>query len=294
MSETQTTPIPQVLGHLEHQLSREWLLTNGRGGFASGTAAGMNTRRYHGLLVAAARPPLERWMLLSTLLEKVTTRSQVRSMPDPRSVELANFQFEGVIHPRGYEHLAGFEARNDGHEPWAQFIYHLDGVRVRKRIVLPRGRDEVNVHYEVVSEAQDRDDARSCALCGHAGFSPSDPAIRGRVPGRSVQGGGHCACVARRAAGVAWGRTEDGQVMRFESRPDWWYGFFYREEAHRGQDCREDLFVPGWFRMEGPRADRVHVCCATLCLITTSRRLWRARRLETKVDAGPAGSAAPG
>ena len=56
------------------QLEREWLITNGRGGYASGTVLGLPTRRYHGLLVAAARPPLERWLLLSAVLERVEAR----------------------------------------------------------------------------------------------------------------------------------------------------------------------------------------------------------------------------
>src|SRR5689334_13648337 len=104
---------------LDHQLTREWLLTNGRGGFASGTPLGVNTRRYHGLLVAAARPPLERWMLLSNVLEKVTI--------DGTSVELASFQFDHGFHPQGYAYLHGFETGNDREAPWTEFSYSLEG-----------------------------------------------------------------------------------------------------------------------------------------------------------------------
>ena len=58
-------------GGLEALLRKEWLIANGRGGYASSTLAGVPTRRYHGLLVAAARPPLERWLFLSEVLERV-------------------------------------------------------------------------------------------------------------------------------------------------------------------------------------------------------------------------------
>jgi predicted glycogen debranching enzyme len=59
-------------GDLATSGTREWLVTNGIGGYASGTAAGFLSRRYHGLLIAALRPPLERTLLLSKLDETAT------------------------------------------------------------------------------------------------------------------------------------------------------------------------------------------------------------------------------
>ena len=61
----------EVCGELEIAESREWLVTNGLGGYASGTVAGTTTRRYHGLLVAALQPPVKRTMLVSGLDETV-------------------------------------------------------------------------------------------------------------------------------------------------------------------------------------------------------------------------------
>src|SRR5262245_25006452 len=104
----------KLAADFDHQLTREWLLTNGRGGFASGTVLAIPTRRYHGLLVAAARPPLERWMLLSALLEKLTVGGQI--------VELANFDFDGALHPRGVDYLTDFDTSNNPQEPWARFV----------------------------------------------------------------------------------------------------------------------------------------------------------------------------
>ena len=59
----------ETCGDLEAALRREWLETNGLGGFASSTIVGLNTRRYHGLLVAATKPPVGRLVLLSKLEE---------------------------------------------------------------------------------------------------------------------------------------------------------------------------------------------------------------------------------
>ena len=96
--QTNTTECAQRAGRFaddfERHITREWLITNGRGGYASGTVLGISTRRYHGLLVAAARPPLERWLLLSATLERVGVSG--------RHHEMANFEFDRIIHPQGY------------------------------------------------------------------------------------------------------------------------------------------------------------------------------------------------
>jgi predicted glycogen debranching enzyme len=79
---------------------REWLETNGIGGFAFSTIAGLNTRRYHGLLVAATKPPLGRMVLLSKLEEVLVV--------DGRRYELSANRYPGVIHPQGYLYLKQF------------------------------------------------------------------------------------------------------------------------------------------------------------------------------------------
>ena len=67
----------EITGDLKTAERREWLVTNGIGGFASGTVAGLNTRRYHGLLLAALNPPLGRTMILARLDEQVTLNERV-------------------------------------------------------------------------------------------------------------------------------------------------------------------------------------------------------------------------
>lgn len=73
---------------------REWLVTNGLGGFAAGTVAGANTRRYHGLLVASLKPPVQRTLLLA--------KADLAVRYQGRNVELGANEFsDGVIHPQG-------------------------------------------------------------------------------------------------------------------------------------------------------------------------------------------------
>src|SRR5512132_1853183 len=104
---------------------REWLETNGIGGFASSTITGLNTRRYHGLLVAATKPPgPERWaprrmVLLSKLEETLIVEG--------RRFDLSCNRYPGVIHPQGHMYLTQFRQ-----DPFPVFVYEVDGLELEK------------------------------------------------------------------------------------------------------------------------------------------------------------------
>ena len=108
---------PDTCRDLDAALAREWLETNGLGGFASSTIAGLNTRRYHGLLVAATRPPAGRMVLLSKLEETLVIKG--------RSFDLSANQYPGVIHPQGYQYQTGFRL-----DPFPVFTFRVDGVEI--------------------------------------------------------------------------------------------------------------------------------------------------------------------
>src|ERR1700731_3107107 len=91
-----------VCDNLAEALPREWLETNGIGGFASSTIIGLNTRRYHGLLVAATKPPVGRLVLLSKLEETLVL--------DGERFELSSNQYSGAVHPQGYRYVESFRA----------------------------------------------------------------------------------------------------------------------------------------------------------------------------------------
>ena len=92
---------PEICGDLATALRREWLVTNGLGGYASGTLAGVNTRRYHGLFVAALSPPQERTVLAAGLVEWATY--------DGRRYPLSAHAYgDGTVDPHGYRHLQSF------------------------------------------------------------------------------------------------------------------------------------------------------------------------------------------
>src|SRR5262252_703244 len=91
----------EICGDLAAGLRREWLVTNGLGSYASGTVSGVNTRRYHGLLVAALRPPVARTVLVAKIEEEVEY--------DLRTFYLGTNEYQdGTINPGGFVHLESF------------------------------------------------------------------------------------------------------------------------------------------------------------------------------------------
>ncbi|GKS57503.1 glycogen debranching protein [Nitrospira sp.] len=118
-------------------LDYEWLETNGRGGFASGTVAGANTRRYHALLLVARRPPVDRVVLVNQVEDWVT-------VGDART-SLATNLYSGAVHPEGYRACEGFVL-----DPWPIWSFEVCGVRLLREILCVRGRDLVIVRWRRV------------------------------------------------------------------------------------------------------------------------------------------------
>lgn len=213
-------------------LGDEWLLTNGLGGFAFGTVLGANTRRYHGWLIAARRPPVGRVVALHSMTEELV-------LPD-RTVPLATHQFgdEQVLHPGGHRHLVAFDLRPPHQATWT---FASGGVTVRRTLTLTSGANEARLTYEV--EGVD---------------APSRLRVRPLVPlrdfhaldGETAHAGAHRvaahddavrieradAALRLVAAGAAW-----------EPDEQWWRDFAYTEDRARGQRWREDVFSPGVF-----------------------------------------------
>jgi predicted glycogen debranching enzyme len=124
---------------LDQSLHREWLVTNGLGGYAMGTVAGAGTRRYHNLLVAATKPPVERTVLLSRIDETVTSGARV--------AELAtNLWISGAISPRGYTLLRSFRLE----ESIPVWTFELDGITLEKRVWMVAGSNTTCVRYTLV------------------------------------------------------------------------------------------------------------------------------------------------
>ena len=126
----------------ELMLGREWLVTNGLGGFASGTVAGVPTRRYHGLLISALRTPLGRTVMFNHLTEWLR-------LPTGSRRQIGGQEREGGQHLEwpGAKHLREFRLE-EGLPVW---LYELDGALLEKRVLLVHSQNTVHVNYRLVS-----------------------------------------------------------------------------------------------------------------------------------------------
>jgi predicted glycogen debranching enzyme len=123
---------------------REWLVTNGLGGYASGTVAGVVTRRYHGVLVAALPAPLGRMVVLNHLLERVRLRNgTVVWLGDEHEVAGSN-----VVDRGG--HLIEFRL-DLGLPVW---VYDFDGVKIERRLLMPHRQNTAQISYKLLSGDQ--------------------------------------------------------------------------------------------------------------------------------------------
>lgn len=123
--------------NFEQALSLEWLETNGRGGFASGTVAGPNTRRYHALLLVARNPPVDRVVLVNHLEEQFLIGKETHA--------LSTNCYPGAVHPGGYRRCIGFSLA-----PWPTWTYDVGAGQIVREIFCPHGRDLVVVRWQLV------------------------------------------------------------------------------------------------------------------------------------------------
>lgn len=222
----------EVCGDLATALRREWLVTNELGGYASGTLAGVNTRRYHGLLVAALVPPVERTVLVAGLIEWGTY--------DGRRYALSTNEYsDGTIDPHGYRHLQSFRLR--GTLP--VWTFALADALLERRVWMDYGSNTTHVMYRL--------------LRGSAELSLAiTPLITYRDFHWLTSGQGWRPGVEALPQGAlirAWPGAQEFRVLadggHFSHGGDWYWNFHYREEAARGLDNRSDLYAPGSFNI---------------------------------------------
>lgn len=128
----------EITNDLKTAASREWLVTNGMGGYAAGTVAGLLTRRYHGLLIAALKPPLERMLLVAKLEETVLYDGEVFDLSTNRWTG-------GRVEPQGYRYIEQFQL--EGTVPC--WHYACADALLEKRVWMHRGENTTYVHYQL-------------------------------------------------------------------------------------------------------------------------------------------------
>jgi predicted glycogen debranching enzyme len=256
----------EVCGDLEAALRREWIVTNALGGYASGTLAGINTRRYHGLLVAALCPPVDRRVLVAGL-------SEWAALGDRRYALSAHEFGEGTIDPAGFRYLQAF--RLDGMLP--VWTYAFEDLLLEKRVWMAYGRNTAYVQYRLIRG--DRPVVlRITPLVTHRDFHALGagkwrPEVRVEDTAVTVDSGG--GAPPYRLIAPRGGFSPDGV---------WWRNFRHREETARGLDDREDLYAPGTFELTVAPAGVPGASAALIAALEPNPDLDPARTLAAAQD----------
>jgi predicted glycogen debranching enzyme len=217
-----------VCSDLTEASTREWLETNGIGGFASSTVVDLNTRRYHGLLTAATKPPVGRYVLLSKLEETLVFGG--------KRVELCVNKYAEAIHPQGHMYLHSFRL-----DPFPVITYRVDDIEIEKSIFMVHGENTAVIQYEVFGKLKDR---------------PCHLEVRPLIAFRDYHSTTHANNGINRNVETAPGQAT---VTPYNGLPSlhfahngesidrsgfWFYNFEYERERERGLDYLEDLYSP--------------------------------------------------
>ncbi|WP_427160417.1 amylo-alpha-1,6-glucosidase [Aliinostoc sp. HNIBRCY26] len=213
----------EICGNLETAESREWLVTNGIGGYASGTVAGLLTRRYHGLLVAALQPPLGRTLLLAKLDEIVTYNSCFYPLN-------TNRWSNGIVSPHGYRHIERFAL--EGTVPVWRFAV-ADAV-LEKRVWMQQGANTTYVQY-TLSRATQPLQLTLKAMVNYRDYHGDTQSNGWQMSLETVEKG---ICItAYPSATPFYLLSDSGNVSLVHN---WYYGFDLAVERYRGLSDKED------------------------------------------------------
>lgn len=233
------------LRDFKEAIRHEWLETNGLGGWASSSIIGCNTRRYHGLLVAALPTHIERMALVSKLEETITINNE--------QFDLGVNNYGGVIHPDGNQHQVSFTK-----DFFPQFVYDVGGVVLKKTIAMVHGENTTLIIYHVL-------DARQ----------PFTLELLPLLSVRRYHGLIRANNEVHREAEFSndvfriqvYDDTPDIFIKvprsEYHHDPNWWFHFNYDMEKEKGLDFVEDLFAPGEFSITLQKGDSLGIIIST-------------------------------
>ena len=209
--------------------AKEWLVTNGLGGYASSTVAGMNTRRYHGLLVASMDPPLGRLVLLSQLEDTLV-------VDGGRFPLSTNLYSQSVVHPSGYLNLVGFRL-----DPDPVFTFSNGEWEITRTISMVQGQNATIIEYALGKRGSGKHFSLEVrpfiAFRGYHATTHENQAINHAVE----QGDGILTLQPYQGLPKLHLAHDPAEV---QVDGYWYRRFEYERERERGLDHEEDLFSP--------------------------------------------------
>lgn len=238
-----------VLQNFAEAIQHEWLETNGLGGWASSSVIGVNTRRYHGLLVAATTPPSEKMVLLSKLDETIVTTEGENQARYELGVNLYS---NHSIQPNGQDYLDSFSK-----ELFPQWEFIAGGIKLKKTVAMVHGENIVLVVYDVITAPE----SFTLELL---------PLIAGRDAHSLTHEGPQMHWHVDFENGVFHNQPDGFNDIfisvpgsQYQHNPQWYKNFQYIVEQYRGLDHEEDLFSHGLLSVELKQGDSLGIIIST-------------------------------
>jgi predicted glycogen debranching enzyme len=226
--------------------TREWLVTNGLGGYAAGTIAGLHTRRYHGLLIAALKPPLGRTLLVSKLDETATYLDHEYRLA-------ANRWASGVVDPTGFQHLERFH--REGTTP--VWTFACADALLEKRVWMQQGANTTYVRYHLYRATAPLT-LNLTALVNYRDYHGDTHAGNWRMHVETVEHG--LRVTAFEGATPFYLLSDHAEATPLH---DWYRGFYLQAESDRGLAAGEDHLCVGHFRVTLQPGESVTLVAST-------------------------------
>lgn len=239
----------KVCADLQAGLDHEWLVTNGLGGYASGSILGATTRSYHGLLVAALRPPVDRMVFVTKVDEEVT-------LPAGQTLKLGVNEYQGAVSPQGYTYLEGVCL--EGTSPC--FTYRLSNtLTLDKRIWMEYGQNTTYVQYTLHGTLEEHDQNSACifTLIPFCLSRDYHSTTHGSMDWHFLlENQGNRACIRAFDGAPPYHLVAPPQVS-FLPTAVWYWRVLHRRDLERGLPALEDVYQPGIFRLHLAPGERV-------------------------------------
>jgi predicted glycogen debranching enzyme len=226
----------ETLSRFGEVISKEWIVTNGLGSYASQTVPGVNTRKYHGLLVAALHPPGDRTVCLSKIDEDIIVGNN--------TYRLGSNEFQNTIYPDGYKLIKQFSIT-----PFPTYAYDVGNVEVTKTIFMPYNKNAVAVLYNLQNRNQSDAKIKLYPLLTCRYFHTVIDRLRIPLNFTQESGGREVNETFQRPEATVVCRTTEGE---FKEGLNWVERLTYRDESLRGETNIDDCFQPGYFEINLP------------------------------------------
>jgi predicted glycogen debranching enzyme len=233
------------LGNFAESCQLEWLETNGLGGWSGSTLTGCNTRRYHGLLMAAIVPPAERMLLVSKLDETIIL--------DNKRYDLGTNDYGDALSPQGFQYLTTFEK-----DLFPEWHYEVEEIRLRKTITMVMGENTTLIRYEVLDAAKPFS-LEFLPLIAARGYHELQHAYNNIFWDVDFRDGIFHNQPFKGAPDIYI--SVPGSVYQPVNK--WYYHFNYLQEKYRGLDFIEDLFNHGLFTARLEKGDVLNIILST-------------------------------